>query len=246
MEEISESETPFARPTRRRPDLLTVLMTACTGLFLFASLWLRLGPEPRKNPPRVGTPSPRIELTDLEGRKKVVFTGFDGKIVWLTFWPSFADRAGLDLESLERIWKRYEGHRNFTMIVASTEVVDIEGVQPTVRVQGETLPMYRAASKTCDDFGVVRPSLPVHFVIDSDGRILASSREIQGDPLPELEKVVRSRLDELDPGGRVRFAGEHRSSGHWRSRPTASKHLPDEPINRFFLPKTPRFPSVTA
>ena len=124
MEEISETEASCCDPARRRPDLLTVLMAACTGLFVVGSLWMRFGPEPRPGPPKVGTLAPRIVLTDLEGREQFVFTGTTGKVIWITF------RSGLSkdvLNGLERVWKLYGGHRNFVMIDAMTEADDLGG-----------------------------------------------------------------------------------------------------------------------
>jgi len=205
MEEISENEVSSPSPTRRRPDLLTALMAACTGLFLIASLWMRFGPEPRSQPPRVGSLAPRIELTDLDGKEKFVFTGPTGKLIWIAFCSTNSDRAKEDLKALERIWKRYEGHRSFLLLVA-IEADDVDPLDSKVAQVTEEIPTYRATVQTRDRFGLSRELLPVHFVIDGDGRILTSSLEIRGDSVNELEKIVRARLEELDPGGGARFA----------------------------------------
>ena len=201
MDEISESEAPT--PTaRRRPDLLTALMAGFTVIFLVGTLWMRYGPAPQPNPPVVGADAPGIVLVDPWGEDPNLFLGLRGKVVWLTFWSG---RSPGVVDTLESIWRRHGGHRMFSMIAAAEEGTALTEIRSLQQQRGWSLPVYRAAATTRFEYGVQPELIPMHFLLD-DGKILASSLDFPTDPVGELENRLRSRLQELDPGGSMRYA----------------------------------------
>ena len=131
-----------------------------------------------------------------------MFLGLHGKVVWLTFWSVTAPEV---LDSLESIWKRYGGHRKFSMIAAADESADLSEICSVQNGKRWTLPLSRATTATLYKYGVRPELLPLHFLID-DGRIFASSLDFPRNPIGELEKRLRSRLEELDPAGSMRYA----------------------------------------
>lgn len=213
MEEIPASEAPFDPPRRRRPDLVSALMVVVTIAFLAGTAWLRFGPAPRPEPPIVGSDAPEIRLIDLQSGEPIVLLGLKGKVVWLTFWSADDALVRQAMSGVDRIWKGLKGRRSFAMIAAAVDSGDAEAVRRAVAVDRLELPVYLAALETRHDFGVKTGELPVHVVIDTDGRVLAIARSGDDLNLSRLEEIVRARLEILDPAGSPRFAAARPRTG---------------------------------
>ncbi len=206
MEELSERETPFTSRRRRGPDLLNAVMLGFTVIFLLGSAWIRFGPKEKPPSLVVGDIAPLIRLNDLEGQEPIVMLGLRNRVLWLTFWSVKSPEDRRDFRQLERIWKRFEGDPGFALLVSAIATDDPRGVHSEVASKRLKFPVYLASPETCRDFGAEPEELPLHFIIDADGRILAISHGRRDGSLDQLEELVRSRLKMRNPAGGSRFA----------------------------------------
>ena len=126
--------------------------------------------------PRTGTPgaeehrlAPDFTLPQLDGRD-LRLSSFRGKVVLLDFWATWCDPCREETPHFVELQHRY-GDRGLQMIGVSMD----DGPEPVRAFYQQfhmNYPVVMGNAKTGDLYGGVL-GLPIAFLIDRDGRILA-------------------------------------------------------------------------
>lgn len=213
---MSSSETADDPPL---DDRIAALLALVTSVALVSVLWFRYGPGAGRSAeadhPGPGTRVPALVLADAEtGAPRVVSLGGPvGRVVWVTFWSASAPDAGADLEALEPVWARLRSRSRFTMVVAAVESDRPEVVRAARDAARTTIPVAVAPPATRRAFGAEGRGLPIHVLIDEEGRVVALARDRDEASLERLTNQAERRLDDLEPLGRSRFAARLRPRG---------------------------------
>jgi thiol-disulfide isomerase/thioredoxin len=137
----------------------------------------------------VGDPAPEWKLADPSGKTHTL-ADYRGRVVVLDFWATWCGPCAKVMPRLEKLQKKY-GERGLAVLgVNSFETGDPvalmkkKGITYTLLLKGEEL----AAT-----YGVT--SLPVVYVIGSDGRVLYSHA---GPDTKKLDDVIEKQFGEQD------------------------------------------------
>ncbi len=180
-------------------------MAVVTVLLVGGACYLRFGRGVRVDPPAVGTALPPLRLLDLQTSEPLLLLGQRGKVVWVVFWSAEATSGPAHLAALESVWKRFKGHRRFSLVTAAVESEHPERVRAALAAIHASLPAYLAAPETRRLFaGSADP--PLHVLVSPDGRIAALARGSGRETIQRLAAQVQGWLDELDPLGSTWFA----------------------------------------
>lgn len=117
--------------------------------------------------------APDIELPPLDGGEERSLEDWRGQVVVLNYWASWCDPCRKESPLLER-WHRKISKRNGTVL--GVDVLDVTSdAKDFIDEFGLTYPQLRDKDgSTQEEFGVV--AYPETFVIDREGRIVASRR----------------------------------------------------------------------
>ena len=120
-----------------------------------------------------GERAPEISLPPLEGGEEKSLADFRGQVVVLNYWASWCDPCREESPLLER-WHQRIKNRGATVL--GIDVLDVTSdALDFIDEFGLTYPQLRDKDgSTQDDFGVI--AYPETFVIDREGRIVASRR----------------------------------------------------------------------
>jgi hypothetical protein len=200
-------DEPSDPPRRRRPDPVTVIMMAVTATALVGAIWLKTKGTPANEPPSVGAIAPPLRLLDRETSEPLVLVGQRGKIVWVVFWSATSPSASSSLAAIERASDPLRARRRFTMVAAAAADTDQTAqVRAAVAESQVKLPVYLASALTLRLYGAGAGSLPLHVLIDADGRIAAIARETGTHTIERIAKQAARLLDEMAPEDDTRFA----------------------------------------
>lgn len=187
-------------------------------------VWFLVGPPLAAEPPALGTRPPTLRLIDPATAEPLVLLGLRGKVVWLTFWSADGPTGESDLADLEAVWTRLKSRPGFAMAALSIDAGRSGRLREAVLSAGATLPVYLATPETRRAFGAGASHLPLHVLIQADGRIGAVVQGHGADTLARLAAQVERRLDEIGPPDRGRFSASldirlnDRRRGHpWRA-----------------------------
>ncbi len=137
-------------------------------------------------------PAPDFTAAKLSGEGTSSISDFRGKVVVLNFWASWCEPCREESPLLDR-WhaKVSKGGRG---TVLGVDVLDVsDDARDFVREYGLDYPMLRdGEGKVLGEYGVV--AYPETFVIDREGRIVASRRG------PVDEKFMREEVQPLLEG----------------------------------------------
>ncbi len=199
---------PNKIPYRRRFDAASAVMALVTVAALVGAAWLRDGWPRAPRPLAVGDLAPPLHLLDLESTEPLVLVGSRGKVVWITFWS--ADSADLrsSLKTLHEALGPLKPHTRFALITAAVEAEQPDRVRRAVADTGVDLPVYLASAETRRLFGAVQADPPVHVLIDAEGHVSAIARGAGEQTIKRIAEEAKRELDEIDPLGQSRFAGE--------------------------------------
>jgi hypothetical protein len=197
---------------KRRVDAMTGLMMLMTLVALTGAAWLRFGrpASAEVSSATVGAEAPPLRLIDPETSEPVVLVGLHDKLVWVVFWSAASPSGRACLAELEKASRRLRSHRRFAMIAAAIEIDDPAKAEAAAREADFKRPIYLAGPETRQRFHAQSAAPPLHVLIDAGGRVLAMAR---GDGEPTIGRIAeqaRRRLDEIDPGGEMRFASAER------------------------------------
>ncbi|MEW6488647.1 MAG: TlpA disulfide reductase family protein [Thermodesulfobacteriota bacterium] len=172
-------------------------MRTCGRLWLFlavtaASVVLGAAPRPAgADGEWVGKAAPPFEMEDLNGNP-LKLTELLGrkKVVWLNFWGLRCSPCILELPALETIYRQYEA-RGLELIAVDTDGVDAEFIRKQIDAREDLKPL-RASFPVAPD--------PEFAVIDAYG--------LMGAPLNMIidkKGVIRFRHEGYEPGDEGRY-----------------------------------------
>jgi hypothetical protein len=199
-------DEPSDPPRWRRPDPVTVIMMVVTATALVGAIWLKTKGTPVNEPPSVGAIAPPLRLLDRETSEPLVLVGQRGKIVWVVFWSATSQSASSSLAAIERASDPLRARRRFTMVAAAADTDQTARVRAAVAESQVKLPVYLASALTLRLYGAGAGSLPLHVLIDADGRIAAIARETGTHTIERIARQAGRLLDEMGPEDDTRFA----------------------------------------
>lgn len=133
--------------------------------------------------------APEFVRTDLAGRR-VDLKDYRGNVVLLNFWATWCAGCQIELPKFA-LWQKEYGAAGLQIVGVSMDD-SVGPVRKTVRRLNLDFPVIMGDAQLGDAYGGVL-GLPVTFLLDRDGRIVA---EIKGDgELTALESKVKKLLD---------------------------------------------------
>jgi cytochrome c biogenesis protein CcmG/thiol:disulfide interchange protein DsbE len=139
-------------------------------------------------PDLTNKPAPAFVRLDLAGRR-VGLEQYRGKVVLLNFWATWCGPCQVELPRFAK-WQKTYGAQGFQVLAVSMD--DSEApVRRTVRRLHLDFPVVMGDANLGDEYGGVL-GLPITFLIDRDGRIVAQWRGETD--LNSLEGQVRRLL----------------------------------------------------
>jgi hypothetical protein len=199
-------DEPSDPPRRRRPDPVTAIMLVVTAIALLGAIWLKTKGTPRTDPPSVGALAPPLRLLDLETSEPLVLVGQRGKVVWVVFWSAASPSASSSLAAIERASVSLRARRRFAMVVAAVDTNQPAPVRAAVAECRVKLPVYLASAETVLRYDVAVGAIPLHVLIDPDGRIAAIARETGPQTIERIAGQAARLLDLMGPQDDTRFA----------------------------------------
>ena len=184
-------------------------MVVATALALAGTAWLRYGPVPQAEPPKVGATPPPLRLLDPVTGEPLVLIGLRGKVVWVSFWSAGTRPGRADLAAIDKVWDRLKTRSRFAMAAVAVEADRPEQVRAARSESRASVPVYLASPESIQSFGAVGADLPLHLLIDDEGRVAAVARGRGGAILERLTRQAGDLLDALEPLGKPRFAARH-------------------------------------
>jgi thiol-disulfide isomerase/thioredoxin len=167
-----------------------MLKTWIVGLAMCAGLMYSSPVRAQGAPDFVGKLAPQFAREDLSGRK-VGLRQFRGKVVLLNFWATWCGPCRVELPKFEEWQKKYGGD-GLQVLAVSMDDADAP-VRRAVRRMHLEFPVVMGNAKLGEAYGGVL-GLPVTFLIDRDGKIVA---KIKGEAdLAVLESQVKTLLAE--------------------------------------------------
>jgi hypothetical protein len=156
-------------------------------LFALVCFLMSHGCMQSEHPPKVGDPSPRIDLYDLKGRRVVLPDDFRNDVVFIRFW----DCCSYDMNEMSRIdqiHRKYErnGLRIVTIHTGGTRAF-AEYLVSMLKIRFPVLFDLHSTAAKC--YGVSR--LPCTFILDRNSVIRAKIvGRIEGSVTPAYERVI--------------------------------------------------------
>ncbi len=188
-------------------------MVLVTVLALVGTAWLRFGSTPPAEPPKVGATPPALRLLDPVTAEPLVLIGLRGKVVWVSFWSAGTRPGWADLAELDKVWDRLKARSRFAMAAVAVEADRPEQVRAARSEARASVPVYLAPPETIRSFGAVGADLPLHVLIDDEGRVAAVARGRGRAILDRLTRQAGALLDALEPLGPTRFAASPLNRG---------------------------------
>lgn len=165
-----------------------MLKTWIVGLAMCAGLVCSSAVCAQEAPDLVGKSAPNFVREDVSGRK-VSLKHYRGKVVLLNFWATWCGPCRVELPKFEEWQKRY-GRDGLQVLAVSMDDADAP-VRRAVRRMHLGFPVVMGDAKLGEAYGGVL-GLPVTFLIDRDGKIVA---KIKGEAdLAGLESRVKTLL----------------------------------------------------
>jgi len=148
--------------------------------------------------PVKGIEGPEIELFDPKG-KKLKLSKLRGKIVLVDFWASWCRPCRRENPNVVAAYNKYsrakfKSAKGFTVFSVSLDrnedawkkAIEVDGLKWKYHV-------WDSASTASKDYGV--SSIPTAFLLDEDGKIIASGSELRG---MGLHKTLDQFVEKLD------------------------------------------------
>jgi peroxiredoxin len=116
------------------------------------------------------TTAHEFNIKNLAG-EKVSLSAYKGKLVLLNFWATWCVPCLQEMPSMEKLWQRYREH-GFVVLAISVGDVPQERVVKFTQKLAVTFPILLDLDDSAGSAYSVS-SLPVSYIIDSDGVIIA-------------------------------------------------------------------------
>jgi hypothetical protein len=182
-------------------------MAVATASALGWFAWERLQAPPPRDPPRVGAVPPSLRLVDVETGEPLLLFGLRGKVVWVTFWSAQGTGSRTLLAELDRVEPRLHGRGRFTMVAVAADRDRPAAVRAVARRARAAVPVYLGTAETLRAYGAVPGRLPLHVLIDDDGRIGVVAQGSDAATVARLARQAEQWLDVAVPFGGAHFAG---------------------------------------
>jgi hypothetical protein len=198
---------PTEIPPRRRIDWFSGLMAGVAVAASLGAAWFYFGRHPRESSLVVGSPAPLLQLIDLETSEPLVLAGLHDKVVWIVFWSAGSASGPSSLPVIARAWSRLKEHRRFGMAAAAIDSEPAR-VRAVVAESGFEMPVYLASPESRRRFNAEVADPPLNVLLDAEGKVAAIARGTAPQTIDRLTRQASRLLEELDPQGRTRFAGQ--------------------------------------
>jgi len=217
---------PTEIPPRRGIDWVSGLMALVTVAASLGAAWFYFGSHREEGSLVVGSPAPLLQLIDMETSEPLVLAGLRGKVVWIIFWSAGSTSGPASLPVIERAWNRLKEHRRFGMAAAAVDSEPAR-VRAVVAEFGFEMPVYLASPESRRRFHAELADPPLNVLLDADGRVAAIARGTAPQTIDRLVRQANQLLEELDPLGRTRFAGQpsRREAAYERGGSTSSSRM---------------------
>lgn len=137
----------------------------------------------------IGKLLPGFRLEDQSGTQ-VTNREVEGKVVLLNFWATWCGPCRTEMPWFVEFQDRY-GESGFTVLAVSMDQEGWEVVRPFIEQQGLNFPVFVGDRDFGDAFGGVNV-LPITFIVDRTGRIIARHRGLVDKS--EYEKEIEALL----------------------------------------------------
>jgi peroxiredoxin len=134
-------------------------------------------------------PAPNFTLQDASGNT-VKLSDYKGKVVLLDFWATWCGPCKIEIPWFMEFQRKYKD-RGFTVIGVSMDEGGWQVVKPFAEEFKMNYPVVLGSDETSTAFGGV-DVLPTTFIIDKQGRIVASHQGLTGKD--EMEKAIEDLL----------------------------------------------------
>ncbi|MHB1213746.1 MAG: TlpA family protein disulfide reductase [Thiobacillus sp.] len=137
-------------------------------------------------------PAPALKLKDLDG-KTLDLAQYKGKVVLINFWATWCPPCRREMPSMERLSQALKGEPFVALAVDVGEDVDTIEVFTS---QLDTMPTFPilldTRSRSMQVWKVA--GLPTTYLVDKQGRIIASAIGGREFDHPEIVQAIRDRL----------------------------------------------------
>ena len=134
-------------------------------------------------------PAPDFTLQDANG-KAVKLSDYKGKVVLLDFWATWCGPCKIEIPWFIEFQRKYKD-RGFTVLGVSMDEDGWQIVKPFAEEYKMNYPVVLGNDETATAFGGVEV-LPTTFIIDKEGRIVATHKGLTGKD--EMEKAIEDLL----------------------------------------------------
>lgn len=134
-------------------------------------------------------PAPNFTLQDASGNT-VKLSDYKGKVVLLDFWATWCGPCKIEIPWFMEFQRKYKD-RGFTVIGVSMDEGGWQVVKPFAEEFKMNYPVVLGSDETASAFGGVEV-LPTTFIIDKQGRIVATHQGLTGKD--EMEKSIEDLL----------------------------------------------------
>jgi peroxiredoxin len=169
----------------------TTILPAATAVFLLTSCGGQRSGASAEAAGAKGEPRPAAEFTleDSQGGK-VSLADYKGQVVLLNFWATWCGPCKIEMPWFVEFQRKYKD-RGFTVLAVSMDEGGWEVVRPYLEQQQLNFPVVLGDDEMADRFGGVQ-ALPTTFIIDREGRIVATHTGLVGKN--EYEKEIDALL----------------------------------------------------
>ncbi|HYM12823.1 MAG TPA: TlpA disulfide reductase family protein [Bryobacterales bacterium] len=133
--------------------------------------------------------APDFALQDEHG-KTVHLADFKGKVVVLDFWATWCGPCKMEIPWFMEFQRKYKD-KGFTVLGVSMDEDGWQAIRPFVEEMKMNYPVLLGNDDAAGAFGGV-DVLPTTFIIDKQGRIVATHQGLSGKD--EFEKTIESLL----------------------------------------------------
>ena len=164
-------------------------LIAVAGLILLAGACSSSKPVAAAKAVGTRKPAPDFALSDAQG-KSMRLADFKGKVVLLDFWATWCGPCKIEIPWFIEFQRQYKD-RGFSVIGVSMDEDGWQAVRPFVERVKMNYPVVLGNDQTAAAFGGVEV-LPTTFIIDREGRIVASHEGLTSKA--EFENAIKELL----------------------------------------------------
>ena len=167
-------------------------LVACCAFVPAAAYTADLPPLSHSLTMQAPKPAPALKLKDLDG-KTLDLTQFKGKVVLVNFWATWCPPCRREMPSMERLSQAFKGQ---PLVVLAVDVGEDPDTIDAFTSQLDTMPTFPILLDTRSH--AMRAwkvaGLPTTFLVDKQGRIVASAIGGREFDHPEIIRTIKELL----------------------------------------------------